>query len=164
MPPVQTIIKRITISLLIGLLMGAAINEVSFLFLRETARAPKVVELVIPDGTADRVARGEAPPAIPASMTFVLGDTLLVKNKDKSDHILGPLWIPAGASASLLLDSVQSYSYTCSFQPKKYFDLDVHEPLTLGTRFYGILYAGIPLGFLIALYSLIMPAKRKEEK
>ena len=164
MPPVRTIIKRIAISLLIGLLIGVLINEISFLFLRQTARPPKVVELVIPNGTAERIARGDTPPTIPDSMTFVVGDTLLVRNEDVTDHELGPLWIPAGASASLPLDSVESYAYNCSFQPEKYFGLDVRESLTLGTRLYGILYSGLPLGALIALYTIIMPAKRKEEK
>lgn len=152
------------ISMLLGLVMGAAISELSFLFLRETARPSQVIELVIPDGTAERVARGETPPSIPDSMTFVVGDTLVVKNDDSANHELGPLWIPAGSSASLSLDAVQSYVYTCSFQPGKYFGLDVHEALTLGTRLYGILYSGIPLGGLIALYALIMPVKKKEEK
>ena len=164
MPPIQILIKRIFFSLLLGLVIGVILNEVTFLFLRDTARAPKVVELVIPNGTAERVALGEIPPTIPDSMKFVIGDTLLVKNEDVTDHELGPLWIPAGTSASLLLDTVQAYSYTCSFQPGKYFGLDVHEALTFGTRVYGILYSGIPLGGLIALYALVMPVKKKEEK
>ena len=94
-------------------------------------------------------------------MTFVVGDTLLVKNDDAVDHQLGPLWIPAGSSASLALDAVQSYAYACSFQPAKVFGLDVREALTLGTRINGILYSGLPLGGLMALYSLILPVKKK---
>ncbi|WKZ34547.1 MAG: hypothetical protein QY332_13080 [Anaerolineales bacterium] len=163
MPPVRIAVKRILNSLLIGLAIGILINEFTFLFLRETARPPQVIELVIPAGTAEGIARGEAPPSIPASMTFVVGDTLLVRNNDSADHELGPLWIPAGSSASLPLDAVQSYAYSCSFQPGNYFGLDVREPLTAGTRLYGILYSGIPLGGLIALYSLIMPAKKKHD-
>jgi hypothetical protein len=161
MPPVRIIVSRVIISLLIGLLIGTAINEISFLFLRETARPPKVIELVIPKGTAEEVARGETPPTIPDSMVFVVGDTLLVKNNDTANHELGPLWIPAGSSASLSLNDVQSYAYSCSFQPGQYFGLDVHEALTLSTRLYGILFTGIPLGVLIALYALIMPVKQK---
>lgn len=161
MPPVKTIVTRIIVSLLIGLLFGVAINEITFLFLRETARAPKVIEIVIPQGTAEQVARGETPPTIPDSMTFVVGDTLLVKNNDIADHELGPLWIPAGTSASLSLDAAESYAYSCSFQPGQYFGLDVHEALTTSTRLYGILFTGVPLGVLIALYALIMPAKKE---
>jgi hypothetical protein len=156
-------IKRITISLVIGLLIGVILNEVTFYFLRETARAPKTIELVIPAGTAERITKGEQPPSIPEQMTFVVGDKLLVINKDVKDHQLGPLWIPAGASASLTLDAVESYAYECSFQKGKYFGLDVYEPLTFGTRIYGILFSGIPLGVLIALYSIIMPSKEKKK-
>ncbi len=148
--------------MLIGLLIGVVINEVSYIFLRSTARAPKSIELVIPMGTSERVARGETPPSIPDTMTFVVGDMLVVKNEDAVDHQLGPLWVPPGSSASLALNEVQSYSYSCSFQPGKYFGLDVHEPLTIATRIYGILYAGIPLGVMLAVYSLIVPSKEKK--
>jgi len=164
MPPAKTIVTRIIVSLLIGLLLGVALNEITFMFLRETARAPKVIEIVIPKGTAEQVARGETPPTIPDSMTFVVGDTLLVKNNDVVNHELGPLWIPAGSSASLPLDAAESYAYSCSFQPGQYFGLDVHEALTTSTRIYGILFSGLPLGTLIALYALIMPTKKKEQK
>ncbi len=163
MPPVRIVVKRILFSMLTGLAIGALINEVTFLFLRETARAPQVIELIIPKGTAESIARGEKPPTIPDSMTFVVGDTLLVQNNDTADHELGPLWIPAGTSASLPLDTVQSYTFGCSFQPGNYFGLDVREPLTPGTRLYGILYSGLPLGVLIALYALVMPAKKKND-
>ena len=161
MPPVQIMIKRILLSMLMGLVIGIAISEITFIFLHEYARPPKVIELVIPLGTAERVARGETPPTIPDSMTFVVGDTLLVKNNDTANHELGPLWIPAGSSAKLSLDAVQSYAYSCSFQPGKYFGLDVHEPLTISTRLDGILFASVPSGALIALYSLIMPVKKR---
>jgi hypothetical protein len=164
MPPVKTIVTRVIASILIGLLIGVAINEITFLFLRETARAPQVVEILIPNGTAAQVARGEAPPTIPDSMTLVVGDTLLVKNNDTADHELGPLWIPAGTSASLSLDAAESYAYSCSFQPGQYFGLDVHEALTTSTRLYGIFFTGVPLGVLIALYAIIMPVKKKEQK
>jgi hypothetical protein len=164
MPPARIIVKRILVSILLGLLIGVAINEITYIFLRNTARAPKVVEILIPNGTAAQVARGEKPPTIPDSMTFVVGDTLLVKNNDITDHELGPLWIPAGTSASLSLDAAESYAYSCSFQPGQYFGLDVHEALTTGTRIYGILFTGLPLGTLIAVYALIMPAKKKEPK
>jgi large-conductance mechanosensitive channel len=38
MPPFNILIKRLVISLAVGLLIGAAISEIPFLFLRETAR------------------------------------------------------------------------------------------------------------------------------
>ena len=161
MPKNQTI-KRVIYSLLLGLLLGVAISEIPFLYLRETARPPKEITLVIPKGTAEQVARGEQPPSIPENMLFVVGDTLTVRNEDSVDHKLGPLWIPANTSAQLPLATEDSFAFECSFQPGKYLGIDVHEPLTLGTRIYGIIYAGLPLGILIALYAAVMPSKKKE--
>jgi len=162
MPPLNIIFKRLAISLVIGMVFGAAISEIPFLFLRETARAPKDVVITIPDGTAELVARGEQPPTIPENMIFVVGDVLVVKNEDSVDHKLGQLWIPANSSAQLALEQEASLAFECSFQPGNYFGLDVREPLTASTRIGGILYAGLPMVVLIALYSLIIPVKKTE--
>jgi len=156
------ILKRTVISLLLGLAFGAAISEIPFLFLRETARPPQQIVLTIHSGTAEQVARGEQPPSIPDSMIFVVGDTLVVKNEDSVDHKLGPLWIPAESSAQLSLDEEESLAFECSFQPGNYFGLDVREPLTVGTRVTGILFAGLPMAVLIGLYSIVIPVKKKE--
>ena len=154
-------IKRIVISMLVGLLLGVVISEVPFIFLQETARAPREITLVIPNGTAELVERGEQPPTIPENMAFVVGDTLIVKNEDVLDHKLGPLWIPANSSALLSLDQEESFAYECSFQPGKYLGLEVNPPLTTATRIYGMLYVGLPLGVMLALYSLVLPSKKE---
>jgi hypothetical protein len=147
--------------MLVGLLLGVAISEIPFIYLQETARPPKEITLVIPNGTADLVARGEQPPTIPENMSFVVGDTLIVKNEDVLDHKLGPLWIPANSSAQLSLDQEESFAYECSFQPGKYLGLEVNQPLTTATRIYGMLYVGLPLGIMIALYALVLPSKKE---
>jgi len=162
MPPRNILLKRLLIALGIGLVFGVAISEIPFVFLRETARPPKNIVLTIPNGTAEQVARGEQPPAIPENMIFVVGDVLIVKNEDAVDHKLGPLWIPAKSSAQLSLEQEEKLAFECTFQPGNYFGLDVYEPLTIGTRLSGILFAGLPMAVLIALYSLIFPAKKTE--
>ena len=156
----NTIVKRILISLLVGIAVGAALSEIGFYFLRDTARAPQEIVLTIPAGTAEQVARGEQPPTLPENMVFVVGDVLVVKNEDSADHSLGPMWIPSGASAQLELGTEENLAFECSFQPSKYIGLDVRESLTLGTRLYGILFAGLPLGVLLAIYSFVMPGKK----
>jgi len=156
------VIKRILLSIGLGLLIGVLTSEVPFLFLRDTARMPRQIVLTIPAGTADQVARGEQPPSIPQDMTFVVGDRLVVKNDDSVDHKLGPLWIPANSSAQLSMDKEESLAYECSFQPGNYFGLDVREPLTPATRIYGIVYVAFPMAILIALYSFIWPSTKKE--
>lgn len=162
MPPLNIMLKRLAVSLLIGLALGAAISEIPFFFLHETARPPQDVVLTIPNGTAEHVARGEQPPSIPENMIFVVGDVLIVKNEDLVDHKLGQLWIPANSSAQLALVQEQSLAFECTFQPGNYFGIDVYEPLTSSTRIFGILYTGLPMTVLIALYSFIFPAKKIE--
>ena len=160
MPPLDILFKRLAISLIIGLGLGVAVSEIPFLFLRETARPPRDVVITIPKGTAEQVARGEQPPTIPANMIFVVGDVLVVKNDDSVDHKLGQLWIPANSSAQLSLEQEANLAFECSFQPGNYFGLDVREPLTASTRLFGILYVGLPMTVLIALYSFIFPARK----
>ena len=150
------VIKRILLSVVFGLLIGVTVSEVPFLFLRETARPPREIVLTIPSGTAEQIARGEQPPSIPENMTFVVGDRLVVTNEDVVDHKLGPLWIPANSSAQLSLDQEENLAYECSFQPGKYFGLDVREPLTPRTRIFGIIYVALPMAILFALYSLVV--------
>lgn len=162
MPPIQIVVKRILISLLVGLLLGVAIGEIPFIFLRETARPPQEIVLTIPAGTAEQISLGEQPPSIPENMIFVVGDTLVVENEDTVDHKLGPLWIPANSSARLSLDEKENIAFECTFQPGNYLGLDVREPLTFSTRLYGILFAGLPMSIMIALYSFVMPVKKKE--
>ena len=157
----KIVTKRILYSMLAGLLFGLVFSEATFLFLGQTAREPKTIQVSIPEGTAELVSRGEQPPSIPKDMTFVVGDTLEVVNQDNVDHQIGPLWIPPGTSASLVLGKPESLAYECSFQAGNYIGLDVREPLTLFTRIYGIFFAGIPMGLLLSIYVVILPSKKK---
>jgi len=160
----SSILKRIVIAALAGILLGAVTMEIAYQLLKRENRAPQQIELLIPAGTAERVAQGQTPPSIPEDMTFVIGDTLVVVNQDEVDHQLGPLWIPAGTSASLNLDTEQNYIFECSFQPTKVFGIDVLQPVTLGTRLTGMLFAGFPLGALFAVYSILLSRDKEKEK
>ena len=150
----KIILIRIVLSMLVGILIASVVTEVGFHLQGKTfSRPPKTVTLVIPEGTTAKLAQGEN--VIPSDMTFVVGDTLLVRNEDSVTHTLGPLVILAGSSASLRLDQAKNLVYTCSFETTKIFGIDVHEALTLSTRIQGFLLAGIPMGFLLAAYSLV---------
>jgi hypothetical protein len=153
----QQILQRALLWLAIGIVIAIGLNEGSFIFLKsEAGRAPRTIELLIPLGTAEQMAQGQASPEIPTDMVFVIGDTLVVRNEDSADHRLGPLFVPSGTSASLKLDQAENLIFECSFQPSNYFGLDVRQPVTWETRLYGILFAGVPLGLLLALYSFII--------
>jgi hypothetical protein len=149
------ILLRFLLLVLVGILAAGVYSEVAFRYQgNTTSRPPQAVELVIPAGTSARVAQGES--VLPQDMAFVVGDTLVVRNQDSVAHTLGPLYVPPGTSASLTLDKVGNLAYACSFQPTQYFGLDVQDALTLGTRLEGILIAGVPMGVMMGLYSLIV--------
>lgn len=158
------IFKRILLSVLLGTSLGAIMSEVSYQLLKRENREPMRIELVIPAGTAERVAAGEAPPGIPEDMSFVIGDTLVVVNQDEVAHQLGPLWVPSGTSASMPLSTEENFALECSFQPTRYFGLDVRPPVTLGTRISGVLFAGLPLSALFAVYSILIQSDKKKKE
>jgi hypothetical protein len=140
-------------------------SEIAYKYVRDVGdRAPELVELVIPPGTAARVEAGAAVPSIPEEMVFVAGDTLLVRNQDVVAHQLGPLWIPAGAGASLVLEKPERIAYSCSFQTSKYLDLNVRPPTTLSTRIAALSLTVPPTTMFLFLYSIIIWPLRPREK
>lgn len=157
------IFKRIFWPALAAILLGVLINEGTFLFLREKARPPQVVELTIPAGTAAEISAGRTPLDLPSTLSFVVGDTILVHNQDEVDHQLGPLWIPAGSSASLKLDQAQKYAFACSFTPTSYLGIDVEQPLTGWTRLGGLAFTILPLMALFIIYSFVLWPIQKEQ-
>lgn len=156
-------LQRFLFSLLIAVFFVGLVNEVAHLVLKEdTDRPPQTVTLIIPAGTAQRVALGESQPDIPDNLSFVVGDTLEVVNQDTESHELGPLFIPAGTTASLAMDSASSYTFGCSFQPSRYLDFDIQQPTTFAARLKALTLATPPTLAFIFLYSfLLFPLKNK---
>ena len=154
--------------LILGLSIAAVwlVSELGILLQQDenTARAPMMVEFVIPAGTAAKVEAGEEAPSIPDDLTFVLGDVLVVRNDDAVAHIFGPLLVPPGTSASMPLNEADHFSFACSFTPSRFIGLNVKSPTTLTTRFLGIAFAAPPTAVMIYVYSLIVfPFKPQAE-
>lgn len=149
-------LRRLAILFLISLALVWIGSELAFIAQKDPSdRAPQQVELVIPRGTAARIAAGENV-GIPEEMIFVLGDTLVVRNEDDVDHQLGPMWIPSRASASLSMEVPERLAYTCSFQPSQYFGLVVKQPTTWITRLIAIGLAVPATTAVLFLYSLVI--------
>ena len=152
-----TLAGRLLLSLAIGMLLGLAVYPATQLFLGDLAeRPPQAIELTIPAGTAERVAAGEASPSIPSGLEFVVGDTLVVHNQDSVSHELGPIWVPAGGTGQLAIGRASTTSYACSFRPSGTFDLRVRPRASNAARAVAALSTGLPIGVLIAAYSLVM--------
>lgn len=153
----QSLAGRIVFALVLGLLLAGMISEGAFLLLRNKSdRAPRTIELVIPAGTAERVAAGQAEPSIPQEMAFVVDDVLVVRNEDTTSHQLGPVWVPPGGSASLTMEQANDYSYACTFRPTRSLGLTVRSRATAVTRLQAVLMAGPPMAMLMVVYSLVL--------
>jgi len=163
---IQRVAYRLILLTVISLVFVWAISEIAFQFQKTNSdRPPQEVELIIPTGTAAKIAMGEENPSIPSKMSFVIGDTLVVRNEDVADHVLGPLWIPPGASASLKLEKANKFAYSCSFQTTQYFGIDVENPTTWKTRLTAFSLA-VPstVGFLFVYSIILWPIDKSAEK
>lgn len=150
------VLRRLLILSLISIVAVLLVSELSYRLLREdSSHAPKTISLVIPNGTAAKVAEGQSEPSIPEDMVFVVGDTLSVENKDVVDHQLGPLWIPAGKTASLLMGEVSNYAYSCSFRPSQYLGIIVRDPVTWSSRMGAVAVSAPPTIVFLLVYSLV---------
>lgn len=117
-------------------------------------RQPETISLTIPNGTAVKVAAGVEEASIPDELEFVVGDTLVVYNDDVEAHEVGPLFIPAGASARLLMDDARVFEVACSFRPSRYLGLAVREATTTNIRLIAIAYVAPATAIIFFLYSL----------
>lgn len=159
-------VRRFVFLFLLSMGFIWAISEGAYYLQRDTFdRAPSTIELLIPSGTAERVAEGEPVPAIPDHLAFVVGDTLVVRNEDIQAHQLGPLWIPPGTSASLTMEQPDKYTYSCSFQTTRYLGIDVLPPTTWATRLTALAMATPATAIILFVYSiLIWPLQPKKSK
>lgn len=133
------------------------VNEIAYrLVNQDQDRDAQVIELVIPEGTAEKVANGEEVASIPSEMVFIVGDVLVVNNLDSAEHELGPIFVPPGTSARLKLDEADELAMACSFRPSKYLGLTIKAPTNIFTRLEALLYM-VPATVVVAFfYSLVI--------
>ena len=143
------LVLRLLYSLILAFIFG-------FILTKNTEREVEIYNIKIPEGTSERVGKGFPIPSIPESMIFFEGDKIIVRNDDTVSHQLGPIWVPAGSTGTLILEKPQTYSLACTFQPSKLMGLEVRPRLTNNIRFQGILAIGLPSGILVWLFSIVI--------
>lgn len=148
---------RIVVPIVLGLGIGVLMAEGPAALVDDpTSRPVQEIELVIPAGTAARVAAGEAAPAIPDGLRLATGDTVLVRNLDEVPHQLGPMWVPAGATGRLVFPRTIAGPYSCSFTPAGTFGIEVEPRLSSFERFVFVLVAGMPFAAVLTLVSVFL--------
>ena len=71
-----------------------ALSAIALVIYTDGARSPELHVLEIPAGTAERVAAGENPLAIPSTWSFLADDTLRLVNRDDVQHWIGTFHVP----------------------------------------------------------------------
>jgi hypothetical protein len=154
-PAVRAALKRLVICLGISLVFAFVVSEVSYQLVKDRSeRPPRVLEILIPMGTAENIANGLPGPVLP-DMTFVEGDQIVVRNLDSVSHQLGPLWVPPSASSTMTLDRPSKYTMECSFQETQMLGIDVLPRAKASDRIFGIVSIGFPTWILAWLYSMV---------
>lgn len=84
-------------------------------------------DYLIPAGTAERIAAGEAIEIVPAELVVEVGDALRIVNEDSADHIVGVFFVAAGETLTQRFNSVAVLEGECSVHPSGSFTLRVVE-------------------------------------
>jgi hypothetical protein len=140
-------------SLAAAALLGSALGFLAALalaaFSQAGLRPPTETRWVVPEGAAEALARGENPLELPPSLDFVEGDLLLVENRDRVAHTIGPFLVGPGSSGRWVLGPSSSGILTCTLHPSRRVRLRV-EPRRVDLRALGLLGTGLgaPLGLL----------------
>jgi hypothetical protein len=134
-----------------GIAVAGFVSVASFAALSDgPLRDPQSVEVRIPSGTSEAIERGAAVSVIPASLRFVQGDRLVLKNEDSAAHRVGAYSVGPGTSLTLPLDTASSFSFLCSFHPQGSIALDVRARTSPLMVLWPTLAIGLPLGLVAA--------------
>ncbi len=138
-----------------GLALGLILSTTWALLIEPAVKNARVVELVIPAGTARAVAAGEPAPFIPASLALTADHELVVRNEDDVTHKVGLFSVEPGKTATIRADPTGN-TLTCTVHPSGYLNVTVdHRPGPL-TVLVLALVVGLPFGALVALISLVV--------
>ena len=121
-------------------------------------------ELVIPPGTAELIAQGSNPLAIPPSWDFIAGDELALVNNDDVEHWIGQWRVPASGETIVTLQPVYAGVLLCSVHPDGNIAIRV-EPSGYDWRIaaFPALLLGLPLGTVVVGSGWVVRALNDEE-
>ncbi len=95
------------------------------LHLTSTNSPERVHRLVIPAGTATRIAAGANALALPSTMGFATGDILELVNQDEAPHAIGAWRVAPHGMLTVRFSKPTSSSFFCSIHPSGTLDIQV---------------------------------------
>jgi plastocyanin len=119
--------RRLLRALLAALATVVAVTAVAGCGGDEGSDGGRVVEIVVPLGTQERLDRGEDVVVMPAELRFEVGDTLRIRNDDVSDHPVGPYRVRAGQEFELRYGAPGHYVGMCPLTEGKTYEIVITE-------------------------------------
>jgi hypothetical protein len=92
-----------------------------------SGHAPKVVEIVIPAGTQEKLNRGELVDVMPAELNFKVGDIIRIRNDDSVQQFAGPYLVQAGQQFELKFGAPGRYGGLCNLSGGATYSLVITE-------------------------------------
>lgn len=116
----------VTGRLLVGVLLATSLAG-GTVACGETKPEPEVLEIVVPAGTAERLARGEEVRVMPSVLRFRVGDTLRIRNEDSVPQSVGPYQVMAGGEFSLTYGAPGRFEGICPLSEGDTYEIIVTE-------------------------------------
>ncbi|HBX76788.1 MAG TPA: hypothetical protein DEG43_04020 [Acidimicrobiaceae bacterium] len=71
------------------------------------------MEIVIPDGTQQRIDAGQTVELMPALLEFRVGDTLVIRNEDTASQYVGPYFVKPQSTVTWKFSKPATYEGAC---------------------------------------------------
>lgn len=123
------------------------VSALAMAFWIDGARNPIDHQLVIPAGSAQKIADGANPLEIPSSWAFYEDDRLILINEDVVRHRLGPWLVEPGGTTTILLQPNTGGAFLCTLHPSGEIALDVQlRAFNWSLTMFPAFVVGLPLG------------------
>lgn len=88
---------------------------------------PKTIEVVVPEGTQERLDAGEKVSIMPTRLEFRVGDTFLIRNEDTTTQVVGPYTVGAGEELRFTYGAPGDYSGFCPLSEGERYEIVVRK-------------------------------------
>lgn len=86
---------------------------------------PQTIQIVVPEGTQQRLDAGESVDVMPARLDLRVGDTLLIRNDDVVTQSVGPYLVRAGREIRLTYGAEGRYEGYCPLSEGERYEIVV---------------------------------------
>ncbi len=113
------------IFVVIAVMLAAVFGAVIWAVAGGNSREAETIAIVVPAGTADRIAGGEKVNVMPTRLEFRVGDMIRIRNDDDVEHSVGPYQVKAGQEMVLRYGAPGTYEGYCPLSEGERYEIVV---------------------------------------